>query len=482
MPNEQRLDLTHPDYEIQAPLYQLWDDLFQGGKQMESKDKAKQYLPRHPYEITKQYEIRLSRATYRNLAAPIVEVFSSALSDPPPDREQLPERIADYVSDVDRAGSSANQFMGDVHIKAAARGLHFVLVDSPRGDAQTRAEAQAQGIRPYFVQVPAWSVLDWSIGEDRMLDWVKIREGVEVSADPFAGHEHQEQYKIWYRDTWEVWVEDEDENGKRTIRIIDEGVNPLGVIPLVPFHFQRKSQMVGTSALDDVASLLKRVYMRDSELDKALLDGAVEVPQFIGFTEEELSEFVVSTNNGLRAENAEARMEYAAPTGRVYDALRQAINEDESRIREIALRMVRPESRQVESADSKREDRKQLDSQLARFAANMEHSERLCWKYMAMWLGEREPEIEVTYNKDFSAEEVGQDLMRAFIDLRRIPDLSRETFWKMLNRWGYLPEDFDPVEEQQRLEAENRTAGRLGGNLLTTRQSVQTGPGGGGIG
>jgi hypothetical protein len=52
----------------------------------------------------------------------------------------------------------------------------------------------------------------------------------------------------------------------------------------------------------------------------------------------------------------------------------------------------------------------------------------------------------------------------------------------MLNRWGYLPEDFDPVEEQQRLEAENRTAGRLGGNLLTTRQSVQTGPGGGGIG
>jgi hypothetical protein len=231
-----------------------------------------------------------------------------------------------------------------------------------------------------------------------------------------------------------------------------------------------------------VASLLKRVYMRDSELDKALLDGAVEVPQFIGFTEEELSEFVVSTNNGLRAENAEARMEYAAPTGRVYDALRQAINEDESRIREIALRMVRPESRQVESADSKREDRKQLDSQLARFAANMEHSERLCWKYMAMWLGEREPEIEVTYNKDFNTEEISQDLMSAFIDIRRNRDLSRQTLWAMLREWGYLPEDFDEQEEEQRIEAENRTVGRLGGNLLTTRELDQTGPGGAGIG
>jgi hypothetical protein len=175
-------------------------------------------------------------------------------------------------------------------------------------------------------------------------------------------------------------------------------------------------------------------------------------------------------------------MEYAAPTGRVYEALRKSINEDESRIREIALRMVRPESRQVESADSKREDRKQLDSQLARFAANMEHSERLCWKYMAMWLGEREPEIDVKYNKEFNTEEISNELMSSFIDIRRNRDLSRQTLWEMLREWGYLPEDFDEQEEAQRLEAENRTAGRLGGNLLTTRQSVQTGPGDGGIG
>jgi hypothetical protein len=91
-------------------------------------------------------------------------------------------------------------------------------------------------------------------------------------------------------------------------------------------------------------------------------------------------------------------------------------------------------------------------------------------------------EIEVTYDKDFNEDDISDRLLKFLVDVRRKPDLSRETFWKMLNRWGYLPEDFDPVEEQQRLEAENRTAGRLGGNLLTTRQSVQTGPGGGGIG
>jgi hypothetical protein len=100
----------------------------------------------------------------------------------------------------------------------------------------------------------------------------------------------------------------------------------------------------------------------------------------------------------------------------------------------------------------------------------------------AAWMNTEGAEIEVTYDKDFNTEEISQDLMSAFIDIRRNRDLSRQTLWAMLREWGYLPEDFDEQEEEQRIEAENRTAGRLGGNLLTTRQSGQTGPGGGGIG
>jgi hypothetical protein len=441
---------------------------------MEAQDKAKKYLPRHPYETIKQYDIRLQRATYRNHAAPIVQVFSSSVTEGNIERV-LPPQIEELTQDVDRSGSTANQFFNDVITKAAARGVQFVVVDSPQGEAQNLAEAQAQGIRPYFVQIEPWHVLDWQFGEDGRLDWVKLYEYVETGADPFEGHQFQEQYRIWYRDRWELWVQEEQSDGqggtKMVIRQIDEGNNPTGRVPLVPFYFEKQQPMVGTSALDDVSSLCKRVFMRDSELDKNLFDSAVEIACFFGFEEDEMEEFVRSSSNGARSQSAEARIEYAAPTGRAWEALTRAINEDEERIREIALRMVRPDSKQVESAESKREDRKQLNSQLERFARNCEAGEEQCWKLAAAWMNVRDAEVDVTYDKDFNETKISDQLMRAFVDIRRNRDLSRETFLRMLHQWGWMPEDFDVDAEIERLESENRTVGRMGGSLLTTREA-----------
>jgi hypothetical protein len=469
------LDNQHPALDTQGPKYLEWEDLYQGGANMETTGKAKQYLPRHPFETAKQYDIRLNRATYRNHAAPIVQVFSSSVTEGTIDRT-IPAQIEALTDDVDRSNTPADQYFNDVATKAAARGIQFVVVDSPQGEAQNLAEAQAQGIRPYFVQIEPWNVLDWAFGADGRLDWVKLFENVEISADPFEGHKDQDQYRIWYRDKWELWVESESEKGETKLELQDEGLNPVGQVPIVPFYFERSQPMVGVSALDDVSSLCKRVFMRDSELDKNLFDSAVEIACFFGFEEDEMEEFVRSSSNGARSQSAEARIEYAAPTGRAWEALTRAINEDEERIREIALRMVRPDSKQVESAESKREDRKQLNSQLERFARNCEAGEEQCWKLAAAWMNVRDAEVDVTYDKDFNETKISDQLMRAFVDIRRNRDLSRETFLRMLHQWGWMPEDFDVDAEIERLESENRTVGRLGGSLLTTREAGAGGP------
>jgi hypothetical protein len=83
----------------------------------------------------------------------------------------------------------------------------------------------------------------------------------------------------------------------------------------------------------------------------------------------------------------------------------------------------------------------------------------------------RDAEVDVTYDKDFNETKISDQLMRAFVDIRRNRDLSRETFLRMLHQWGWLPEDFDVDAEIERLESENRTVGRLGGSLLTTREA-----------
>jgi hypothetical protein len=197
--------------------------------------------------------------------------------------------------------------------------------------------------------------------------------------------------------------------------------------------------------------------MRDSELDKNLFDSAVEIACFYGFEEDELDQFIRASTNGLRSSSADSKVEYAAPTGRAWEALRRAINEDEERIREIALRMVRPDSKQVESAESKREDRKQLNSQLERFARNCEAGEEQCWQLAAAWMNTEGTEIEVTYDKDFNEDDISDRLLKFLVDVRRKPDLSRETFLRLLHQWGWMPEDFDVEEEMDRIRNEQRS-------------------------
>ena len=108
----------------------------------------------------------------------------------------------------------------------------------------------------------------------------------------------------------------------------------------MPFFFRKEAPMVGVSPLREVAGLLKRIYRRDSELDKALFDSAVEIAVFNGFTKEDLDTFIISGTNGLRSDQADASMEYVAPTGRAFSALSAAINEDELRVKEISLRII----------------------------------------------------------------------------------------------------------------------------------------------
>lgn len=443
-----KLNTEHPDFTAMKHKYQKWDDFYQGGELVENN---LSYMPRHPYETEKQYKIRQERATYRNHAAPIVTVFSSSIWDKVPLRG-LPSELNEIQEDVDRNNTSANQFFKSVTDKSAARGIHFVFVGSPESKAQTKAEAKANGIRPFFVDVPVISLIDWGFDEKGILDYIVIHQSVEINSTPFEEHEFQDQYWLWTKDKWEIWVEDEKDEGEK----IDEGKNPLGVIPIVPFIFEKHTEMTGISCLDDVISLCKRVFMRDSELDKSLFDAAVEIVCFFGFESDELEEFTMSSSNGARSANTEANISFAAPTGRAFNALETAIANDERSIREIALRMVRPDSKQVESADSKKEDRRQLDSQLKRFAQNMSDGESNCWRLVAKWLNVQ-GDISVKYNDNFDTEKITSELTKTFNEMRRNKDISRETFWQILKENDILPADFDAVEELSKIENESRS-------------------------
>jgi hypothetical protein len=250
------------------------------------------------------------------------------------------------------------------------------------------------------------------------------------------------------------------------------GTHSCGEVPVVPIYFKKKAEMVGESCIKDIASISSRAYNLENSLDKSLFDTAFPLQAFYGFDPESIKDFIRDSSNGLATPEVQAKSEFVEPAGRAFTALDTKIKNDETAIREIALRMIRPQSKSIESAESKKIDNQQLHSQLSVFSRNCEDAEVRCWELMLKWMNSGSGKtIEIEYNTDFDVDKVSGDLLRAFSEMRRNRDISRETFWKALQKAEFpFPDDFDIEEEAARLENDARssgTMGEIGSRLLT---------------
>lgn len=98
------------------------------------------------------------------------------------------------------------------------------------------------------------------------------------------------------------------------------------------------------------------------------------------------------------------------PSGTAFQAQAEALARDEASVREIALRMVRPQSAVGESAESKAIDKTQLDTQACQLRRRSGRRGSLCWKLAARWLGAKEDGIEAKYNESYDVgEATGED-------------------------------------------------------------------------
>jgi hypothetical protein len=473
MTDSLNFERTHPLYDEMLPVYRRNADLYTGGHTVERAfgasghaagpapgsmpgHVANKYLTRHPLEKDEQYAIRVRRAAYRNYAAPIVDLFSSSVTDGV-DRQGVARisRLDPLLRDCDRQGNTPERFFKDVITRAAAVGVEFVLIDMPEAAAPafTEAEARLSGLLPYFVRIPAENIIAWDFAPDGSLDWAVQRETCLEAAGPFEAYQTIKVITLWRKDGWERYVS----RGGGPFEPAGGGEHTLGRVPIVPFIYERESAMTGRGVTDDVASLIIRVFNQDSEMDKMLFDAAVPLLVAYGVDEEGEEVLQRASSSLWRFSGADTRLEYVETSGASYSAKRQQTLDDIDSIREISLRQTRPRGAQVESAEARRLDAVQISSQLADFARNAAASERLCWELAASYLGEPAAslaELEIKYNGCFDPESVREKLTESYLELRRNGDLSRETLWRQIGL----------NDEQIRLEKE----------LLAAESTLQT--------
>ena len=145
---------------------------------------------------------------------------------------------------------------------------------------------------------------------------------------------------------------------------------------------------------------------------------------------------------------------YLEPSGAAHAAMAQTISDLTRRVYAIELRQSLNESRQVASADTRREDRQALNSSLKTISHQLEAAEKECWDNLSRWDGDHSDSNIVQYNRDFDDRTIEAAFVRELGSLVEQMVVSAETVREVLMRGEVLPPDLDQEEERRRIAAE----------------------------
>lgn len=262
-----RVSSTNLEYQRNRDRWAFYLDAYVGGQQW----KNGAYLTKYQLETDAEYAARIASTPLDNHCASVISVYTSFLFREEPERDlkaldNLGE-THDFLKDANFEGQSLNSFMKDVATWSGVFGHCWLLMTKPNVGAQTQAEEQLMGVRPYLNLLTPLAVLDWT--------WERTPSGayelvyfkyIEEIVDKIT------IVKEWTKDEIRTWAMD-DIQKRASLETVD--VNGLGMIPAILAYNKRSVvKGIGVSDIADIADIQKQIYNLHSEIEQShRLDG-----------------------------------------------------------------------------------------------------------------------------------------------------------------------------------------------------------------
>lgn len=417
------------------------------------------YLPAEPGEKDADYSARLARSTLYNIFRQTVETMTGKIfSQPVTFAEKTNPRVKDLESDVDRRGTALHPFLKMVMADAMIHGKSHILVDMPPIDGpRTLADERAQGIRPYWVHVPATDVIGWKtavINGVETLTQVRILQYV-CEDDPeneFAAIESQ-KVLVYERDRWRLYKIAGDK------AVLEKaGINTLGRVPLVTVNLQRANDLVSDPPIEDLAQLNLQHWQSASDQRNILHWVRVPVLFGSGFPEgsdTDGNERLFGPMNMIIApENA--KLSWVEHSGKAIESGRNDLIDLEERMRVAGLDLLRP--RGTRTATEKSIDTESVNSPLQTWAYALKDSIELAIELTCEWMKTPYGESGAVVNTSFDLTLHSDQTLQTLEQMRARGDISHETYLNEIKRNRVVAEDFDIMAEVEKVKTEKADA------------------------
>jgi hypothetical protein len=447
-----------PEYYEMLTDWELCRDLMEGTRAMWKS--GTKWLPQWaPVEDDPSYRNRLKETIlFNGYARAVRSLTGKVFKDPIAVSQETPDAVFDWYTNIDMTGRDHSTFLRACFEDALQTGLTHILVDRPRIQAQNRGEEIALGIRPYWVHIPAESLIWWYsevVGGIERLTEVRI---LEESLEPHGwGLKTRKRVRRLMIGEFEIWEQVSTKEGGMDWLMIDSGYTGLSYIPLVTVYFDRKKLMEAHPPLLDLAHL-NLAHWRSQSLQTHVLSlGRRPLPYFHGYDPEKVKRVEVGPHSALINEKSDASVGFAEITGASAEAGRNNLQDlkDEMAVMSVELLVKRPGEKTATQTQIQTDE---SNSELGAMAVALAQGSTRATK-MLMDLGGVTGKSMTTISTDFELDATTQEEVKDFITMRTAtpPLISRQRFFIELARREVFDEDFDMEEEIDLLDLEQET-------------------------
>ncbi|MCE6993065.1 DUF4055 domain-containing protein [Dyadobacter sp. CY323] len=461
-------DDQHPDYNKFLPVWTKCRDAADGERAIKSKGAA--YLKPLAGQIEGKdetaYNSYLDRASYFNATGRTVETMSGLVF-----RKQMtktiPNSLKEWLNDITLSDETLTEFAQSLIVEDVVTGRCGILVEQPPvpNAPLTIAAKQALGSRPYFVLYKTESIRNWKykrINNRYILANIWLGETYEDDEGEIKDQIRQltldtgvYQQLIWRKPAtgWQI-VE--------TITPLKNGA-PLPEIPFFPIAPQKPKLDIVAPPIESLADVNISHYKNSADLENGVHISGMPTAYITGVddTDDNGNKSVIYLGSSTiltLPKDATAGFLQCGSEG--FASLEKAMDRKEQQMAALGARMLSPEKKEAEAAETHEIKRGGENSVLATIAGVVERQLTKALQFAADWEG-IDGEIAIELNKDYiPVTFTGADLT-AWVAARQAGEISKETLFNVLKYSEWLPDDTTFEEEQARIDEDGPPLGSL---------------------
>jgi len=455
-----KVDSHHPLYDSMSDSWQSCRDCVAGQKAIHAA--GERYLPKLTDQTTDDYQAYKTRAQFFNATWRTISALSGMIFRRPPVIDVAPS-VEPYLDDVTMSGISFHILAQRATLEVLTTGRLGILVDYPQQSVEgmTLADAQKLNLRPSMNTYPAESIINWRtgrVGNQNVLTLVVLTEEAALEGNEFE-HKTETRYRVLdlFNGAYRVRVfriddKGEDEQVGGDIFPVMSG-KPLDFIPFYFIGVDDTTPDIDDPPLNDLIDLNLDHYRLDADYKHGLHFTGLPTPVVSGYTRENENEkLYVGSSSAWVFPDPQAKATYLEYTGTGLGAIEKAKASDEQNMAILGARLLSPEKKAVETAQTAQIHRAGESSILSAISSTISIGLTKALNTFCEWAGSP-GEWSVVLNDEFMPPEVTPQELAEWLKGWQMgaPGFSDQGLFDLLQKREMVSSDVTLEDEQERI-------------------------------